>query len=130
MDGQNQCVEGFLTPSSSDQHGRPLTEVMNVERNSQCFIEFPIFSIFEKLLGVKNQYSFIESTHFAAHFSATWAALPRAAAPLPLGYTPGENYFVIFVMDWIQVSFAVTSVTCNRFPVFRSPVINFSTDYK
>ena len=119
-----------MTPSSSDQQGRPLMEVMNFERISQCFIEFPIFSIFEKLLGVKNQYSFIESTHFAALFTATWAALPRAAATLPLGYTPGENYFVIFVMDWIQVFFAVTSVTCNRFPVFRSPVTSFSTDYK
>ena len=58
MDGQNQCVEGFLTPSSSDQHGRTLTEVMNFERNSQCFIEFPIFSIFEKLLGVKKSVFF------------------------------------------------------------------------
>lgn len=122
----------------------PLTEVMDFERNSLCFIEFSLnFLDILKIVGGKKSIFF----HFKHSFCSplfchlgcateggrTTPAQPhhsRPVAPLPPSCTHGENYFVMSLMDWIQVSFADTGITCNRIQCFRSPVTCSSTDSK
>jgi hypothetical protein len=109
----------------------PLTEIMNFERNSQCFIEFPVnFLDVLKIVGRKKSIFFHLMHSFCCPLFCHlgWAAEGGRATPVQLH--PWRELFC-HVCHGLDPSLLFCYLNhMQQVPVFRSPVTSSSTDYK
>jgi hypothetical protein len=126
MEGQNQCAD-FLTPGLSDHHGRPLTEIMNFERNPQCFIDFPVnFLNNLKIVACKNSISFHLKYSLCCQLCCHLCCAAEGGRTTPAQLHPSRELFC-HICHGLDPSLLCSYLNhMQQVSVFRSPVTSFS----
>jgi len=130
----NRCTESgrtrFFDARFKWSTWPPLTELMNSERNSQCFTEFPFnFLNILKIVGCKNQHFFHLKYSFCYQLFCHLGCAAKGGHTTPAQLHSWREF--CHVCHGLEPSLLCYYLNhTQQFPVFQSPVTSFSPDHK